>query len=216
MLLEDKIRINNIDFKYPDGGGLLENFSAIIPAKKLSCIIGESGIGKTTLIDLIAGLQVPNSGSISVDDKKLGKRNLPHWKSSIGYLPQDAFFIDGSIRENLVWDRQDPISEEEIWAVLEKVNIKTLLEGLKDGLDTDITNYQYSFSGGERQRMALARVLLRKPQILILDEATSSLDGENERVVLQLLTQLKESTTIVLVTHRESVIPWCDHVVELR
>ncbi len=203
MLLEDKIRIKDVYFKYPDGEELLENFSAVIPARKLSCIIGESGIGKTTLIDLIAGLQVPNSGSISVDDKKLSKKNLPHWKSSIGYLPQDAFFIDGTIRENLVWDRQDPISDEEIWAVLEKVNIKNIVACQKDGLDTHITNYQYCFSGGERQRMALARVLLRKPQILILDEATSSLDPENERHIMELLVGLKASATILLVTHRE-------------
>ena len=98
---------------------------------------------------------------------------------------------------------------------MEKVNIKNLLECQKDGLDTHITNYQYCFSGGERQRMALARVLLRKPQILILDEATSSLDRENETLIMKVLTQLKETTTIVLVTHRESVLPWCDHVVKL-
>ncbi len=214
VALEKNIRIENLDFSYSGSEQLFTSFSATIPAHKITGIIGQSGIGKTTLIDLVAGLQKPDKGQIRIDDKILDDKSSSQWKSSIGYLPQDAFFIDGSMRENLVWDRSDPIIDEEICSVLDMVNARHLVDRQKDGLDTIITNYQFSFSGGERQRLALARVMLRKPQILILDEATSSLDSENERVVMELLVGLKESTTIVLVTHRESVIPWCDHIVE--
>ena len=213
--LRKEIRIDNISFKYSDSEQLLDDFSATIPAGKLTGIIGSSGIGKTTLIDLIAGLQKPDKGQISIDDKPLDSNNIPHWKSSIGYLPQDAFFIDGSIRENLVWDRQDPIQDEEIWSVLERVNARHLVDRQKEGLETFITNYQYSFSGGERQRLALARVMLRKPQILILDEATSSLDPENEALIMRVIEEVKKNTTVIFVTHRESVLPWFDSIVEL-
>lgn len=213
--VNDKIQIKNLSFSYPESEALFSDFNAEIPAKKLTGIIGESGLGKTTLIDLIAGLQKPISGQILIDNLALDEKIYPLWKSSIGYLPQDAFFIDGTIKENLVWDTGDEISEKEIWSVLKKVNADKLVKKQTNQLDTVIVNHQYYFSGGERQRLALARVLLRKPQILILDEATSSLDSENEKLIMEVLVGLKNRVTILFVTHRKSVLPWFDKVIEI-
>ncbi len=214
--LDKEIRLENLQFAYPDDHKqLYTNFSDTIPAKKLTGIIGESGSGKTTLIDLIAGLQKPDTGKILVDGHPISEEMLPYWKSSIGYLPQDSFFIDGTFRENLVWDSTPEISDAEIIQVLEQVNAAHLVNRFKNGLDEYIVNYQFSFSGGECQRLALARVLLRKPSLLLLDEATSSLDPENEAQIMEVIGALKSRMTIVFVTHRTSILPSFDKVIRV-
>ncbi len=213
--LEREIRIENLKFGYTDGMLLFNDFSGSFPAKKITGIMGESGRGKTTLIDLIAGLQKPDSGKILVDGEPIGNDMLPYWKTSIGYLPQDSFFIDGSFRENLLWDSAGRISDEDIFNVLELVNAVHLVKRFENGLDEYIVNYQFNFSGGECQRLALARVLLRKPRLLLLDEATSSLDTENEQQIMEVIGKLKSSMTIIFVTHRTSVLSYFDKVVSI-
>ena len=140
---------------------------------------------------------------------------LQRWKAGLGYLPQDSFFIDGTLRENLVWDSGGGISDEEIWSVLEQVNAIHLVKRFGKGLDAFIVNYPFIFSGGECQRLALARVLLRKPSLLLLDEATSSLDAENETTIMEVLFKLKARITIIFVTHRSSLLRWFDSVIKL-
>lgn len=216
--LREGIRLEGISFSYPDGTKLFDGFSAVIRANAITGIVGQSGRGKTTLIDLIAGLQKPSEGRLFVDGAVLDDELLPRWKAGLGYLPQDPFFIDGTLRENLVWDsggRPRGISDEEIWEVLAQVNATHLVKRFRKGLDAFLVNYHTSFSGGECQRLALARVLLRRPSVLLLDEATSSLDAENEATVMEVLAQLKERITIVFVTHRESVVRWFDEVIKI-
>ena len=229
LKLREGIIMEGISFAYPDGEKLFDGFRAHIRARSITGIIGPSGKGKTTLIDLIAGLQRPSSGRIMIDGVMLDDELLPRWKAGLGYLPQDPFFIDGTLRENLVWDsgsggrtENHPgrvgvagISDEEIMAALEQVNAAHLVRRFRKGLDAFIVNWHTSFSGGECQRLALARVLLRKPSVLLLDEATSSLDADNEATVMEVLARLKEKVTIVFVTHRESVSRWFDEVIKL-
>ena len=214
--LTNEVIVEDLSFSFSDDEKLFENFNAKIPAYNLIGIIGQSGRGKTTLMDLIAGLQLPVSGEIRVDGQLLDRDNLHKWRSGIGYLPQDSFFIDGSLRENLVWDSHREISEAEIRKVLKQVNGLHLADRFQNGLDEEIVNYQFHFSGGERQRLALARVLLRQPTILLLDEATSSLDEDNEKQIMDLLAELKTQVTILFVTHRTSVLPWCDEIINLK
>jgi ATP-binding cassette subfamily C protein len=214
--LEKEIKIKNLDFAYPDGVNLFNKFSATIPAKKITGILGESGRGKTTLIDLIAGLQKPEAGIISIDGTVLEDQLYPGWKNSIGYLPQDSFFVDGTIYENLLWDSNSNVGEDEIMDIVDQVNATSLISRQKQGLYTHIVNYQYHFSGGERQRLALARVLIRHPQLLLLDEATSALDTENERLVMEVLANLKHKVTILFVTHKTSILPWFDKVIRIK
>lgn len=232
--LKDGIRMEGITFSYPDGERLFDGFNAEIRAHNITGILGQSGRGKTTLIDLIAGLQKPAAGRILVDGVLLDEKLLPRWKAGLGYLPQDPFFIDGTLRENLVWDSAPRagggglpgktgggseagggIGDEEIMAVLEQVNAAHLMKRFRKGLDAFVVNYHTAFSGGECQRLALARVLLRRPSVLLLDEATSSLDAENEATVMEVLARLKDRVTIVFVTHRESVTRWFDEVIKI-
>lgn len=213
--LKKEIRLDNLGFSYPGGGPLFTGLSEIIPANRITAILGESGIGKTTLIDILAGLQKPSTGNIKIDGCLLDETLSPLWKKSIGYLPQDTFFIDGTLRENIVWDSQGNPSDDEIKAVLEQVNAAYLMERFTNGLDQFIVNYQYTFSGGECQRLALARVLLRKPGLLLLDEATASLDAENEAMIMEVLTRLKEKVTIVFVTHKHELAEYFDEVIRL-
>lgn len=215
ICLDQGITLDGIHFSYPDGPELFSGFTDTIPAYKMTGIVGESGIGKTTLIDLVAGLQKPTSGKIIVDNKILNDKLQQTWKMSIGYLPQDPFFIDGTIRENLIWDSGEDISDEKIKEVLKLVNAEVLIGNQKNGIDTQIANYQYYFSGGERQRLAMARVLLRKPKLLILDEATSSLDPENEKIIMEVLQSLKKKTTILFVSHRTSILSYFDKILEV-
>jgi ATP-binding cassette subfamily C protein len=209
------ISLESISFSYPDGEKLFDGFNAIIKANSITGIVGESGRGKTTLIDLIAGLQKPDGGRILIDGNRLEEDLLQGWKAGLGYLPQDSFFIDGTLRENLVWDSGSGITDEEIWGVMEQVNAAHLVKRFRKGLDAFVVNYPFTFSGGECQRLALARVLLREPSLLLLDEATSSLDAENEAIIMEVLARLKEKITIVFVTHRESVIRWFDEVIKI-
>ena len=123
--------------------------------------------------------------------------------------------LTARLRENLVWDSGGGITDEEIRDVLDQVNAVHLVKRFRKGLDAFIVNYPFTFSGGECQRLALARVLLRRPSVLLLDEATSSLDAENEDTVMEVLARLKEKITIVFVTHRESVVRWFDEVIKI-
>lgn len=209
------LQLENIGFTWPDGEILFDGLSGTVEANKITGILGESGIGKTTLIDIIAGLQKPDSGRIIIDGHTLDDSLLQGWKAGLGYLPQDSFFIDGTLRENLVWDSGSGITDEEIWGVLEQVNAVHLVKRFRKGLDAFIVNYSFTFSGGECQRLALARVLLRKPGLLLLDEATSSLDAENEAQIMEVLVKLKEKITVVFVTHRGSLLRWFDAVIKL-
>jgi len=209
------VSLHDISFSYPGGEKIFDGFSAEIKARTITGVVGQSGRGKTTLIDLVAGLQKPAAGRIMIDGVLLDEELLPRWKAGLGYLPQDPFFIDGTLRENLVWDSGGEISDGEIMAVLEQVNAAHLVARFRKGLDAFVVNWHTSFSGGECQRLALARVLLRRPSVLLLDEATSSLDAENEATVMEVLARLKERVTVVFVTHRESVTRWFDEVIKI-
>ena len=215
IAFHNQLEISNLYFGYDQAMPLFTNFSQAIPARKMTGIIGKSGCGKTTLIDLIAGLQKAEQGTISVDGVVLTPDLLPGWRSGLGYLPQDPFFIDGTIRENLIWDSGKELSDEQIYQVLEQVNGAQLVSAQQHGLDTILANYQYHFSGGERQRLALARVLIRKPKLLLLDEATSALDPANEAQIMDCLVRLKREITIVFVSHRQNLRPYFDKIIDL-
>ena len=213
--LDKQISIRDLSFSYPGGRPIFEHYNETIPAKSITGIVGRSGCGKTTLLDLLCGLLACDSGSLMVDGRPLSKSDFPIWRKGLGYLLQDSFFVDGTLRENLIWDAPGKPDDRELMAVLHMVNADILVSTLKDGLDTYVENYQYHFSGGERQRLALARVLLRKPKLLFLDEATSSLDPENEKSIMEALCRLKNDVAIVFVTHREYLKSYFDKLIVL-
>ena len=215
IVFRDKLELKGINFSYDGSKPVLKDVSECIRTGTITGVVGKSGCGKTTLIDIIAGLLKSEEGSILVDGEVLTDEKLPLWKKEIGYLPQDSFFIDGKIRDNLIWDAGERPDDKYLYEILKIVNADDLVRKQKQGLDSYIVNYQYHFSGGERQRLALARVLLRNPSLLLLDEATSSLDFENEAQIMKCLSDLKKKVTIIFVTHRENLRPYFDKIISL-
>jgi len=216
ITLKKFIKIENVSFSYDNNKQVFKNLNLTIKSNSITGIIGPSGKGKTTLIDLISGLLIPDEGIIKFDDFVLTKDNSFVIRRNIGYLPQESLFIDGTIRENLIWDTNFEITDSDIEFVLNDVNAFGILSNKNLTLDSEILNYKYSFSGGELQRLALSRVLLRKPKLLILDEATSALDEKNEDTIIELMKSLKANTTIVFVTHKKRLIEHFDEIINLE
>ena len=216
IMLTKGLEIKNLWFAYPKQPPLFEKFSTTIPAHALTGILGASGCGKTTLIDIIAGLHGPFEANLLIDGHSLSASMLPLWQSKLGYLPQDPIFVDGTLRENLIWDAPNTPTDSEIAAILSRVNALHLANRFENRFDAHIVNYTHTFSAGERQRLALARVLIRKPELLLLDEATSALDAQNEQQIMELLTQIKKDVTILFVTHRTGLKPYFDNIIDLN
>ncbi|MBY0201692.1 ABC transporter ATP-binding protein [Paenibacillus cucumis Kampfer et al. 2016] len=193
----------------------LKNVQAYIPAQGMTAIVGKSGAGKSTFVDLIMGLVKPESGRILIDGKPLTEEQLLNWRSSIGYVSQDPFLFHTSIRENLRLVDPDA-SEEQMWRALQFSSSASFVRKLPQGLDTIIGDRGIRLSGGERQRLVLARTMLRNPSVLVLDEATSALDSENEQHIHEAIERLKGHVTIIVIAHRLSTIRTADRVIVLE
>ena len=214
--LTRSIVLRQVGFRYPVGDrDVLSNFSAVIPRHHTVCIEGPSGVGKSTLADLIAGLLEPTQGTILCDDVPLtGERRIA-WRRSVAYVTQEVFLFHDTVRANLDWVADD-ISEATLWQALRAAAADEFVARLPLGLDTIVGDRGVRLSGGERQRLALARALLSKPQLLILDEATSALDHDNETKIRQALDQLKGKLTILIIAHRETTLEHADARIRLE
>lgn len=199
------INLENLYFNYDTKNKLFSDLNLIVHAGKITAIVGPSGSGKSTILDLITGLIKPNKGQILIDDISLSVKNLESWKNQIGYVTQETFLFHDTVRSNLLW-ACPYASDKEINDVLRLANAEQFVHSLPYGLETVIGDRGVSLSGGERQRLGLARALLRKPSLLILDEATSSLDSENEKRIQTTIDNLKNIITILIISHRLSAI----------
>lgn len=211
-LLRSGITIKDLSWEY-EGAPVLAGISCEIPAHKTTLISGASGVGKSTLADILMGLLVPKGGDIYVDGLALGPHNLGLWRASVSYVPQDVYLRHDSIRGNLLWAKPDA-DESEIKQALTAAAADFVWQ-LPLGLETVVGDGGQRLSGGERQRLVLARALLRKPQLLILDEATNALDRENETAVLQSVAGLRAQMTIVVIAHGQVDMKYVDHVIHL-
>jgi ATP-binding cassette, subfamily C, bacterial len=209
------IKFNKVSFSYDGNSPVIKDLDIAIRAGQTTAIVGPSGAGKTTIADLVMGLIVPNQGCILVDEGELNLERMKAWREQIGYVPQDTFLFHDTLKNNLLWAKPDA-NEEEINQSLRLAAAKEFINGLPKGLDTILGDRGILVSGGERQRIALARALLRKPSLLILDEATSSLDSENEKRIQNAIEKLHGQMTILVISHRLSTIRGADiiHVVE--
>ena len=211
----EQIELANVDFRYSQAGSLtLNNISITIPAGKFTAIVGPSGAGKSTLVDLLLTLIQPTSGDILVDGHRLESSDIVSWRSSIGYVPQETFLFHGTIRENLLWARQDA-NTNDVRSALEAAAALDFVTELPNGLDTVVGDRGVRLSGGERQRIALARAILRSPSLIVLDEATSALDAENQQRIHDAVQHLKGKQTIVSVAHRLSSVRHADQIIVL-
>ncbi len=209
------IKFNKVSFSYDGSSPVIKDFDIAIMPGQTTAIVGPSGAGKTTIADLLMGLIVPNEGSILLDEKEFSPKIMRAWREQIGYVPQDTFLFNDTLRANLLWAKPGA-NEEEINRSLRFAAAEEFVSGLSKGLDTILGDRGVLVSGGERQRIALARALLRKPSLLILDEATSSLDSENEKRIQKAIEKLHGQMTILVISHRLSTIRGADviHVIE--
>ncbi|MEK3702407.1 ABC transporter ATP-binding protein [Paenibacillus sp. FSL R10-2199] len=213
MILKHSLEARNVDFRYHphESEYSLQNVNVLIPARKMTAIVGRSGAGKSTLVDLLMGLMQPETGEILADGAPITGDRLLSYRRSIGYVAQDPFLYNATIRDNLTMIKPDA-EEAELWEALEFASSADFVRKLPDGLDTLLGDRGVRLSGGERQRLVLARAIIRKPSILVLDEATSALDTENEKRIQEALERLKASVTVIVIAHRLSTIRGADQI----
>ncbi|MFJ8259776.1 ABC transporter ATP-binding protein [Peribacillus asahii] len=214
--LKEGIECRDVQFRYNknESNYTLKDINLSIPANQMTAFVGRSGAGKSTLIDLLMGLNQPETGQILVDGMELTEGYILSLRSTLSYVPQDPFLFNASIRENLMLVKPDA-TEEEMWEALTFASAAIFVSKLQHGLDSLIGDRGIKLSGGERQRLVLARAILRKPSILVLDEATSALDTESESNIQTALEQLKGKMTIIVIAHRLSTIRNADQVIVL-
>jgi ATP-binding cassette subfamily C protein len=200
-----EIRLEHVSFRYePDRSLVLDDLSLAIPAGRVTAIVGSSGAGKSTVADLINGLLAPVTGQVLIDGVELTPQTGRAWRRYVGYVAQDTVLFHDTVRNNLRWANPDA-SEQEMRESLGLAAAEFVFE-LPQGLDTTVGDRGMLLSHGQRQRIALARALLRKPGLLILDEATSSLDFDNEKRILDAIERLQGRATVLLIAHRVSAI----------
>ena len=196
---------------------VLDSINLDIEMGSMIGFIGASGAGKSTLIDCLLGLIQPTSGYISADGLKITRDNVRSWQKNLGYVPQDIFLIDGSLRDNIGFGiSPDCIDEEKIRSAVEKSQLTDFIASIPNGLDTRVGERGVRLSGGQRQRIGIARALYNNPPVLFLDEATSALDINTEREVMQAVENLHGNTTVLVIAHRYSTIKNCDYLYKLE
>lgn len=209
--LKESMKLENINFSYDMGDDQfsLKNLNLTIKAGKITALAGLSGAGKSTIIDIVMGFIIPQEGQVMIDGKSL--LDFLSWRDKIGYVAQETFLFNDTIRNNLLV--ADPDAEDDsLWESLEHASAREFVLKLPERLDTVIGERGVLLSGGERQRLALARALLRRPSLLILDEATSNLDSENEKRILEAIDKLHGEMTILMIAHRLSTIRNADQI----
>ena len=212
----DEISVDHITWKYPDAENpVLENVSIEIKKGQSVAFTGKSGAGKTTLADVILGLLPVQEGNVQIDG--INVENITNDRSRvIGFVPQNVNLLDDTVRRNVAFGiHDDKIDDKLVWKALEQAQLKETIEGYDQGLDTQIGERGVHFSGGQRQRFAIARALYSDPDILILDEATSALDTETETAVMEAIDALQGHKTLIIIAHRLTTIRHCDKIYEI-
>lgn len=209
----EEIRLEKVSFEYESGKPILKKVDLRIKAGESVAFVGASGAGKTTLVDIILGILKPSAGKIYYGTEEL-ENFRDDWLKKVGYIPQNIFLSDDTIRNNVAFGKRE-IDEQKIWKALKEAQLETFVREKGAGLDLTIGEAGVRMSGGQRQRLGIARALYDDPQILILDEATSALDGETEKAVMEAIDYLRGKKTLIIVAHRLSTIEKCDEVYEI-
>ena len=214
-----EITLKNISYSYPGSSRkVLDNISLNVPVKSRIGIIGSSGCGKTTLVDLILGLLEAKKGILKVDEIVVNNQNLKSWQKSIGYVPQQIYLADDTIAANIAFGVDSlNIDNSAIENVSKIANLhQFVINELPEKYNTNVGERGIKLSGGQRQRIAIARALYKKPEVLILDEATSALDSVTEEAVMEAISNLNKDVTIIIIAHRLSTLRQCDHIFLLK
>jgi ABC-type multidrug transport system fused ATPase/permease subunit len=209
--IQGQMTFEHVDFEYEKDKPVLDDVSFDAQPGTVTALVGSSGSGKSTIIGLAAAFYKPTSGRVTIDGKELSHVRLDSYRSALGVVLQDSFLFDGSIRENIAFSRPDA-TEEEILEACRIAHVDEFAERFADKFDTIIGERGVKLSGGQRQRVSIARAVLANPRILILDEATSSLDSESEAYIQQGLKYLMEGRTTFVIAHRLSTIRQADQI----
>jgi ATP-binding cassette, subfamily B, bacterial PglK len=205
------LRLENVSFRYPGAGRpSLRNSDIVLERAGFYGFVGQSGAGKTTLANILLGLIDPTSGAVFIDETPLPALSKSDWQQRFGYVPQDPFILDGSVRENVTFGCQ--AEDQEIWRALQRARLADVIENLDGKLDAQVGERGKQLSGGQVQRLAIARALLHSPDILFLDEATNSLDTVTEGELLRALNELSHNVMIIMITHRIQSLRLCDRI----
>lgn len=209
--LTKELRFDEVEFSHTPGRPILNGASLVVPANALTAIIGPSGMGKTTVLDLVVGLLHPDGGTISVDGVPLEELDLRQWRRQIGYVPQESVLVNESVFYNLALGEED-LKEDDIREALRAADALEFVEAMDEGMHTKVGEGGSRLSGGQRQRLAIARALVHRPRLLILDEATSSLDAEAQAAVVETIRHLKGQLTILAVSHQGLLVEAADRI----
>ena len=212
---KDCIRLEGVNFSYENGREILKNIDMVIPKGKTIAIVGESGAGKSTLVDLIPRFYDVSGGSITIDGKDLREVRLKDLRALMGNVNQDPILFNDTIFNNIAFS-MDGATEEEVIAAAKIANAHDFIMEKPKGYQTNIGDRGSKLSGGQRQRLSIARAILKNPPILILDEATASLDTESERMVQDALEKLMKSRTTIAIAHRLSTIKDADEIIVMH
>ena len=218
ITFEKEIRTCGLSYAYPGGEEVLEDLNVCIRKGEYVGFRGYSGVGKSTLFNLLLGFLKPTEGEICIDDTVLAPDVQASWLRKVGYVPQDVFIFQGTLAENIALGCKE-INRERVLRVLEQVSLGKWLQTLEHGIDTALGEAGGRLSGGQKQRIGIARALYKEIDVLLLDEATSALDNQTEKEVNETLSQLKrtyEQLTILSIAHRESSLAYCDRVITLE
>ncbi|GAB4202123.1 MAG: ABC transporter ATP-binding protein [Bacteroidia bacterium] len=213
---KDKIEFKNVCFSYikGDAGFILKDINLVIPKGKVTALVGKSGSGKTTLTDMLLRFYEPDGGEILIDNIPLNKIKTESLRCLMALVTQDSFLMNDSVKNNIAFG--NTYTNEEIVAAAKMANAHEFIVQLPQGYDTAVGDRGANLSGGQRQRISIARALLRNTPVLIMDEATSSLDTENEKIIQDTIQQLKKEKTIIIIAHRLSTIMNADNIVVLH
>ncbi len=209
------IQIHNLSYSYSGRSNTLVDIRMIIAKGEMTALVGESGAGKSTLVNMIMGFDKPSSGEIRIDDIPLLEYNIESYRKRIGYVPQESILFNMSIKDNLLWANENA-TYEDIKKACRDANADKFIETFPDGYDTIVGDRGVRLSGGQAQRVSLARAILRKPDLLILDEATSSVDSHSERMIQKAIENISKTTTTVAIAHRLSTIKKSDRIYVLN
>jgi ATP-binding cassette subfamily B protein/ATP-binding cassette subfamily C protein len=210
---DHSIRLEDIHFKYMTGNEVIDGVSLKINKGEKIAITGESGGGKSTLVDIIIGIHKPVSGKVYVDETAVTDENIRSWRKKIGYIPQSIYLFDGTAAENVSFGSIP--DDEKIKKALQMANIWDFLAS-KDGINTMVGEGGIQLSGGQQQRIGIARALYDDPDVLVLDEATSALDTDTEQKIMDEIYNVSANKTLIVIAHRLSTVERCDRKIRVE
>ena len=210
-----EIVLEGVSYKYPNTDKwILKDANVTVPVGQAIGIVGTTGAGKSTIVDVLLGLLVMQEGKITADGQDIfAKENYRKWLKNVGYIPQSIFMIDDSIRKNVAFGiPDDEIDDNRVWEVLKEAQLDDFVRSLPEGLDSSVGERGIRVSGGQRQRLSIARALYEDPEVLIMDEATAALDNDTEKAIMDSINRLHGNKTLIIIAHRLQTIEKCDAV----